>query len=697
MSNFYTDPSTGISIDMTYYRQDPWQAPESFMNLPQYPQSANELRNRIERQLRALLQGNAVDNQLRAYLYHQMSANNYVNHDWGALVTSSAQLMEAEVGRGTVLTETNFGNILARAIQVYLVRAVERDPNLANTLSNEQYQTIQQLAVQRNLDVELVESFNAQRAGHIQQPQQSAYPGAGNLNRQNNFMMNQVNTTRAPIGGLSRPPVQQAAPVANRTRSFEDIIASASEPEPVQYGHQQQPSSRPNDVFNNLRNTNPEEVSARAEGKSSPVLEEVHLSPQAGYHHQRGGEDVRFEDYFVRSEETTMPDVVDNTGDTAPNFATIMIDQRPISVAYNFYRHFVNENGGIMKYEDHELRYQNIAPVEGNPILPVYKEPEFEGTGELVQQEWLTDATFELLNSPLVGMNLDTAMASVTFRENVAFNRKVSEFIVTSTDAVLINDMAQFKELFGGLYQDSSETNLHTLWNLVRDLEGYSQPLYRKLNRAATDACNINLEMILGLTMKIDSYSDDWMELLEHLLKEHGQAQHDRFVAQMYRVHAAICSLAGEKVHYAMLKHNSLFDSLSRQVDLIWDPENDAFRNANEKEREALLRFLTEIEGPLGFKDTMVQIVKHDYCCLVPVVYDQLGLELDDGMNVVYPSVLPELTTFLRTFVEHAGGFDGVYSRIIVGTIDGVLMEVLPLPGVDDHNQALLGLVEITE
>ena len=170
MSNFYTDPNTGISIDMTYYRQDPWQSPESFMNLPQYPQSANELRNRIERQLRAMLQGNALDNQLRAYLYHQMSANNYINNDWGALVTSAAQLMEAEVGRGTVLAETNFGNILARAIQVYLVRAVERDPNLANTLSNEQYQTIQQLAVQRNLDVELVESFNAQRAGHIQYP-----------------------------------------------------------------------------------------------------------------------------------------------------------------------------------------------------------------------------------------------------------------------------------------------------------------------------------------------------------------------------------------------------------------------------------------------------------------------------------------------------------------------------------------------
>lgn len=696
MSNFYTDPNTGISIDMTYYRQDPWQAPESFMNLPQYPQSVNELRNRIERQLRAMLQGNALDNQLRAYLYHQMCANNYINNDWGALVTSSAQLMEAEVGRGTVLTETNFGNILARAIQVYLVRAVERDPNLANTLSNEQYQTIQQLAVQRNLDVELVESFNAQRAGHLQYPQQQNVYGANNLNRQNNFVMNQVNTTRQPIGGLTRPPVQQAAPVANRTRSFEDIIASANETEQVQHSRQM-PSSRPTDVFNNLRNTNPEEVSARAEGRSSPVLEEVHLSPHSGYHHQLGGEDVRFDDYFVRSEETPMPDVVENSGDTAPNFATIMIDQRPISVAYNFYRHFVNETGGIMKYEDHELRYQNIAPVEGNPILPVYKEPEFEGTGELVQQEWLTDATFELLNSPLVGMNLDTAMAAVTFRENVAFNRKVSEFIVSSTDAVLINDMAQFKELFGGLYQDSPETNLHTLWNLVRDLEGYSQPLYRKLNRAATEACNVNLGKILGLTMRIDSYADDWMDLLDHLLKTHGQAQHDRFVAQMYRVHAAICSLAGEKVHYAMLKHNSLFDSLSRQVDLIWDPENDTFRTANEKEREALLRFLTEIEGPLGFKDTMVQIVKHDYCCLVPVVFDQLGLELDDGMNVVYPSVLPELTTFLRTFVEHAGGFDGLYSRIIVGTIDGVLMEVLPLPGVDDHNQALLGLVEITE
>lgn len=348
MSNFYTDPNTGISIDMTYYRQDPWQSPESFMNLPQYPQSANELRNRIERQLRAMLQGNALDNQLRAYLYHQMSANNYINNDWGALVTSAAQLMEAEVGRGTVLAETNFGNILARAIQVYLVRAVERDPNLANTLSNEQYQTIQQLAVQRNLDVELVESFNAQRAGHIQYPQQQNVYGANNLNRQNNFVMNQVNSPRQNIGGLSRPPVQQAAPVANRTRSFEDIIASANETEQVQHSRQA-PSSRPTDVFNNLRNTNPEEVSARAEGRSSPVLEEVHLSPQNGYHHQRGGEDVRFEDYFVRSEENTMPDVVENSSDAAPNFATIMIDQRPISVAYNFYRHFVNENGGIMK------------------------------------------------------------------------------------------------------------------------------------------------------------------------------------------------------------------------------------------------------------------------------------------------------------------------------------------------------------
>lgn len=694
MSNFYTDPNTGISIDMSFYRQDPWQSQESFMNLPQYPQSAGDLRNRIERQLRAMLQGNAMDNQLRAYLYHQMSANNYFNNDWGALVTSAAQLMEAEVGRGTVLTETNFGNILARAIQVYLVRAVERDPNLANTLSNEQYHTIQQLAAQRNLDVELVESFNAQRAGHIQQPQQSVY-GGGNLNRQNNFVMNQVNTARQPIGGLSRPPVQQQAP-AVRTRSFDDIIASTNEPEQVQYGHQA-PSPRPTDVFNNLRNTNPEEVSARAEGRSSPVLEEVHLSPSNGYHHQRGGEDVRFEDYFVRSEETPMPDVVENTSDSSPNFATIMIDQRPISVAYNFYRHFVNENGGIMKYEDHELRYQNIAPEEGNPILPVYQEPETEGVGELALQEWLTDATFELLNSPLVGMNLDTAMAAVTFRENVAFNRKVSEFIVTSTDGVLINDMAQFKQLFGGLYQDSPETNLHTLWTLVRDLEGYSQPLYRKLNRAATEACNTIIQKILGLKFDIDSYAEDWMDLLEHLVKKYGQAQHDRFVAQMYRVHSAICSLAGEKVHRAMLKHNTLFDSLSRQVDLIWDPENDTFRTANEKEREALLRFLTEIEGPLGFKDTMVQIVKHDYCCLVPVVFDQLGLELDDGMNVIYPSVLPELTTFLRTFVEHAGGFDGLYSRIIVGTIDGVLMEVLPLPGVDEQNQALLALVEITE
>ena len=701
MNNLYVDPQTGVRLDTTFWRQDPWQSQEQFMQLPNYPAATNDLRNRVERQLRMMIQSNAADNQLRAYLYHQMSHNNWLNNDWGALVTSAGQLIEAEVnGRGVSLSEQNMANILTRALQVYLVRAVERDGNLAATLTQEQMHSVQQLMHQRNIDVELVEAFNRQRSGHMMsQPM----PGYGMQNgqplRQNSFMMNQVNTPQqAPnynVGGYGQ---QQQPVVGNSRRSFDDIVNGATD----QSMHHTQPAptarQQNSGVFGNLRVTNPEEVSERAEGRGPQVLEEVHLSPHHGYVHQKGGDDVRFDDYFVRSEENNMPEVVQTEGDELPNFAMIDLHGKAYPLAFCAYRHHITENGGIMNYADHELVYTNIPPEESLPILPVYTKEE-DATGvEKVEQQWLVESRFDMLKSPLVGLSLDTAFAAVAFRENSYFTGTVCEFIVTNTDAVLVQDLPTFKKIYGGLFEDNPEVDLKKLWDAVKDLEAYSQPLFRKIDRAATAACNVILGKTLGLDTRIGSYASDWMDLLKYLVDNYGKAQHDRFVDQMYRVHSAICCLAGDNVHAALLKHNPLFSSLDRQPDLLWNSETDNFRAANEKERDALHRFLTEVEGPLGFKQSFVQLVQHSYCCLVPVLFESLALELPEGeLAVVYPSILPELAQFLNNLVDHAGGFDGIFGRIVIGTVDGVLLEIYPLPGTDEQGNTLIAIGRVEE
>lgn len=696
MSNIYVHQATGVQIDTTFWRQDVWNTQEQYLQLNDYPQCLNDLRDRLERQLRAFLQDTAVENQLRAYLYHQMSANNYMNADWGSLVASTAQLLEAEIyGQGQAATENLVSNVIQRAIQGFIVRAVERDQQLANTLTQQQINTFGQLVNARNNDIAIVEHYAAQKYGVVQQP-------AGMPNTRTDFLRQQVSQALPVHAPMARAPASAAVSLSS---SFHDVLERAAQIDapaaqqrtPVNQAPRQQQAS--GSVFSSVRNLN-QAINPQA-SDNRQVIEEVHLSPHHGYVHQRGGEDVRFEDFMIPS-DNELPATTSVNADIHRNrrgvpFPVIDVEGYIMPLVYSPYRCGVNEEtGALVKYEDHELNVSNIAPEKGLPVIPVYTHPEDQREDEPVQQTWLAEDKREVLPEPVVGMERDTAFAFVGFRENAWHTKNIHEFVRMNVDTVMLADPKEIHDRFAGLFMTTPETDLSELWRRVQQLPSYSMALYKKINRRATQAVNEILGKRLGLSITIDSYSEDWSDLMAALQTKGGDALVRRFAGMVHLAHSSICCLAGEAVHRSLLKHNACYNALSKQVGLVWDGDRSSYVLPSEAMRDANQRYRTEIESELGLVDGIVMLVDQEYCCLLPVEFDCLGLAISDGPTVVYPSSTPELNKLLHGVVERAGGFDSLFRRIVIGTIDGVMIQVHPTPGEDTEGKPLYS-VEIIE
>ena len=694
MSNVYVHPQTGVQIDTTFWRQDVWSTQEQYLQLPDYPQCLSDARDRLERQIRGFIQDGAVENQLRSYLYHQMSANNYLNADWGSLVSSAAQLLEAEIyGQGNAATENLMSNVLQRAIQGFIVRAVERDQQLANTLTQQQINTFGQLVAARNNDIAVVEHYAAQKYGVVQ-------PQAGVPNTRTDFLRNQVNQALPIHAPATRAPAGAAVSLSS---SFHDVLERAAQIDaPVQQPQRQQQISQPRDngsVFGTVRNLT-QSIQPQATDNRQ-VIEEVHLSPHHGYVHQRGGEDIRFEDYMTPSDDVPMTtplvnaDIHRNRRGVA--FSVLDVEGIPMPLVYSPYQCAVNEEtGALVRYEDHELNTANILPEKGLPVIPVYTHPEDQREDEPVQQTWLAEDKREVMTEPVVGMERDTAFSFVGFRENAWHTKAIHEFVRLNVDSVMLADPQEIHERFAGLFMTTPETDLSELWRRVQQLPSYSMALYKKINRRATVAVNEILNKRLGIPTRIDSYSEDWAELMASLQTRGGDALVRRFAGMVHLAHSSICCLAGESVHRSLLKHNTCYNALSKQVGLVWDGDRSSYVLPTTAMRDANQRYRSEIESELGLIDGIVMLVDQEYCCLLPVEFDCLGLAISDEPTVVYPSATPEFCKLLQGVVSRAGGFDSLFRRIVVGTIDGVMLQVHPTPGEDtDGNQ--LYSVEIIE
>lgn len=705
--NQFTNPNTGITIDTTYWRQDPWSSQEVRALFPGYPARLEQLQDRLERQLRLMLQQHASDSQVRAYVYHQMAYNNYNNQNWEKLVVSTAQLTEAMVmSRGVQLTDDAIENFIARAIQAYLVRAVESDANLQATLTPQQHHAVVQMADQRNKDVAAIEEY--QRSLHLGTPMQPGYQQGYPQPQQqpNSFLTGQLRSGVTLGVGQSFMPQQQQPSGFNSGLRQRDPAPQVQAPAPAQ--------AMPLQQRNDFNIGSPFTAAARNQIQeqpvkpSSPYLEEVRLSPDQGFYHQRGGEDVRFEDHFVPSSEPVVENHFhrETTEEAMSTWSARLCRERaarginPVielcgrirPIAYNRYTHYVTDTGELMKYEEHVLNIADIEPVtDGKKILPLYYEVDEAAKREAaaptadIKRDWLVEEKHETITTPVIGMDLAGAFNFVDYRENSFYAKAVVDFVSTTTEGIMVNGAKDFRAQFPGLEIDGEQLDSNELLIAMRNISMHSRALWTRLDARATEACNEILNKRLSLGLSMGSYSADWEEILEILETEaeFGPKFVERFLSYFDLVRDAVCSIAGGTLHSAMLKHNAMFQALNSAAGVTCHEEEHRIVAASREVRHAAEEYLKTIEHPMGFKNDLVQVITNDYCTLVPTEFAALGLELSatEETTIVYPSVMPEVAKLIADMMKRAGGFNSGYRRYILGTVDGVMLQLHPTPG----------------
>lgn len=722
----YVNQQTGVVIDTTYWRQDPWSSQEVQHLFPGYPACLEKLQDRLERQLRLVLQQHATDSQARAYLYHQMAYNNYNNQNWEKLVVSTAQLTEAMVmSRGVQLTDDAIGNFIGRAIQAYLVRAVENDTGLQASLNAQQQQAVMAMAQQRNSDVAVVEEY--QRSLHGVMPQQQTYAqGYPQAQQPNNFLTGQLRNgiTLGVNQGMGTSFMPTPAPQSNvnfglrQAAPYNAPATQVQPPQPVRNDFNSYGSP-----LTAISRSAPQQTPAPTPA-SSPYLEEVRLSPDNGYHHQRGGEDIRFEDHFVPSDEPSIfstpktEDLVQIMNTWSPRLAReraarginpkIMLCGRLRPIAYNCYTHYVTDSGELMKYEEHVLNIVDIEPEgDGKKILPLYYEATIEkkDTALVVEEDglkrnWLVEEKKESLQTPIIGMKLPEAFNFVDYRENSFYTKAVVDFVRTTTEGVMVSGAGEFRTQFPGLELGAEKLSYDELLAAMRNIDMHSHALWAKLDERATEACNEILNKRLSLGVSIGSYTADWEEILQVLETdpEFGPKFTARFLAHFDLIHDAVCSIAGGTLHSSMLKHNAMFQALNSAAGVVRDDDTHQIIPASREVRQAAEEYLKTIEHPMGFKNDLVQVISNDFCSLIPTEFAALGLALaeDEDTTIIYPSAMPVVAELIADTIKRAGGFKSGYRRFILGTVDGVMLQIHPTPGSHD-GQTIVAVEVITE
>jgi len=437
------------------------------------------------------------------------------------------------------------------------------------------------------------------------------------------------------------------------------------------------------------------DASAAQTGTNSPVMEELTMSPtQVSY--QVGGVDVQFDDHLA----PPIPPV--DVESVEANRPMVLIDGVKWPLAYCKHTHRINEEGKLimsgMSYEAHELVAENLQPEPEARTVPVFAHPADSVDFVPDFRGFLDTKSETTLAEPLVNLGIDTAFSLVDWNTGAYANRSVVKFTSLTTDAVLTSDREEVLETLKTLQVGSKESNINALRAVVKSVEGISYVLARKLDRAATAAFNeITLKRLaLPFNFRIDSFVADSQEFMDNV-DNYAPGTVKRFSEHLRLLKTVLCCLLTQELTSATLLQDPVARQLLEPTGLLWDAAERCYRVATKEELESLTEKKEEIEESLANRDGLVQVSSTDYCVLLPIEFEELGIELplnqpiDVVPALVMPSVTPELCAFIHRVVKEAGGVDS-YRRFLLGTVNGVVIQVHPTCGRDVDGEIIYGL-----
>lgn len=693
-----------VQINAQYWRQNVWQSPEVTLNMPEFPQALQQVRDMLERHMRNVLQQRAVENPLRALLFNQMSYNNYQNADWVAMITSAGLLMETLIFAQRAKVDDQLTvYVLDRTCNAFLVRLVDHNQNLANYMNSNEWNVFNQFRAERDQDVNTVTQYLRSKQ------QQFGYPQPQGGYQQHSYQQQQqmaAGSLGNSYGTNLRQPLQSDPLTARRTANLEAPVVT-------QMNTMEQAFQTAVVDSANRSMRADEFLAARgAPQNSSPIMESITLSPGKAPEYQRGGETIDFDNYFTASDqvrvearrepETLKSEVIsyekpkEYKGYRIP---MVEIDGRKWPVVYNTITHYVNERGELimtnMRYEDHELTLSNIKEEPGLRTIPIFEEEPVEEQGT-VERHWLHSSNQIDLDEPLLNIELDSAFQYTDFDCSAYQKKAIVKFVNLRTDAALLADAKEFYERFADFAVGSKQDNMVALWTQLKDMFNYSHAMARKLNARATKAVNHVISKVLNLDFESDSFIEDFPEIHDYLKTNYGELAATRFKQNLQPVHNALCCLLDYELGYTVIDRTAVTIQAANPSGIKWDQESCKFKNMSNEEISRIEAFKDEVQTTVGpIQDCAVQLVTNEYCALLPVEYEHLKLLLSNETAVILPSVTPELADFVNDLFEGIGGVNTRFVRVLLGTVDGVMLHVYPTPGVDVDNRPLYAIERV--
>lgn len=682
-------PFSPQQADYSFYRQDPNVSQEVMLQIPDFPVRLANQRDALERFARVVLQNGHNRNPLRLFVFNQMSANNWQNLDWIALVKNLGNLLDFLIfDQNNAGTQELVSGAVELTVKLMMLRAVEQYPTLQSFLDQAMYNELGQIKQRRDQIRQLMSQTQTQQGGLF--PQQ-------NQVNQNTQLMS-VGGSANWSAGLQNQFQQQAAPQQPQLGGGTSGRISIGDLAPPK--QQQQPVSI----------------------QTGSGMFETWESDPGKQHANIGGGNTNFRGFFAETEEVQLkPHWEQPAEPTAPVpdqtpvqnyrdeliakygavFPMIEIAGKAYPLVYDRYRYQLNENGALMKLEDHVIDQMEAEPRPASLGIPLYTKvddaaPESNiNTRVSFLKAAEEDHGLEVLPDAIVGLEIDTAVGLVNMRTNAYIEKKVVEFGVLTVDAVFVADSEKFKETFAGLLIESPESDITKLMELVKESGNEADALYRKLNRRVTTSINQILTENLGLTATITDGASDWGALPAWLKNKKG-AKHMAALSDcaMAIVNAACCVASGD-LDETVRDYNYAKLHVNQTSGVVYDRKLYDVRSMSGEEMEAYDAELLSSCATAGLTtDSFIQLIYRDYVSLLPVEFENLGIDLADGkeVTVVHESAHPELNAYLKGFYRRAGGDASRFDNIYLTTIDGAVMRIVRLALADD---TVLGLVRV--
>lgn len=575
-------------VNTTYWRQDPLNCSENCYPLPNYPQDLRDSQPFVERLLRAYIQNESGKNPVRAKTYNVLSDGNYSNTMWQQTVVFAGQLLRFYVNTlGNQVDRNTLAQRAAKDASDFMtLKVFEGSPEYCNP--NCPPAIAQGFAAFKNYIGQILNQMQQSQWGGGQQSswgqQQSNAWGSQQPKQDSVLSMFQGTGATASEALFRRQDESGVASsgnammdaIAERDRLLDEAEARRKEAEAKKsreiFGSgldYDQFSGGPDGYNTGTANTGhgfsdhfqPSQSSTHpgapdldwlSGGSGTTTTSEQF--PDTTYVHDP--EPVEIEDAVLVEEWVQTPVGDDVTraihpawdlsmgkppylpyvhADTPVPNPKLPVPLAPafcmgIRVAHNIYTQVVLD-GWIYSAKElhemdetkHQLRY-DLRPRQEpvGRVVPIY---ELQQDDTVVDQDFVTEAPVKL-EQIVVGLEIDSAANSVMNTYNVVGSNRPAHFTYMNSRAVQVDQRYNIEDLLGNFVWTGKHANadLSVLAHGLKGLQVTSEYLYGLLNTFATQAINRVLRYELNTIARVESFADDYSELLDVLRKKYGDS-----------------------------------------------------------------------------------------------------------------------------------------------------------------------------